>query len=100
MSLFIHLANLIYLGSYAVRDLLWLRCLTCCALCLGATYFATRPEPLLAPVIWQSVSAAINFVQILLILDRRRLQRSDDYSECVFSDLSRDQMLVLLRCAA
>ena len=61
MNYFIHIANVIYLSSYAVRDLLWLRILTFCALCLGTTYFATRPDPLLAPVIWQAVSAAINF---------------------------------------
>ena len=101
MSLFIHIANIIYLGSYAVRDMLWLRCLTFCALCLGVSYFASRPEPLLAPILWQSVSAAINLGQIIRI-SRQRVSRieAEPNPEDVFEHLSRSEMIALLARAS
>jgi hypothetical protein len=66
----LHFANILYLASYSVRDILWLRLLTVAAmLCLGWCYWTSGN---FSPFAWQSVFLAINVFQIwLLILERR-----------------------------
>ncbi len=50
MEVLIHSANVIYLVSYTMREILWLRVFTV----IGATclifYFYLQPEPLLTPI--------------------------------------------------
>jgi hypothetical protein len=75
----IHVANVLYLVSYLVKDILWLRVLTVVA---GATlmpYFALRAEPLWAPVAWNVLFIGINVYQIyLLVLERRPVRLEED----------------------
>jgi hypothetical protein len=73
----LHLANLLYLLSYSVRDILWLRMITIVAMVLlGAFYFATEQW---APVYWQAAFLGINlFHVVLLVHERRPIQLSEE----------------------
>ncbi|HAC91688.1 MAG TPA: hypothetical protein DCF63_13830 [Planctomycetaceae bacterium] len=72
----LHVANILYLWSYSVRDILWLRVITVIAmLLLGGYYFATNQ---FAPVCWQTAFLVINIFHIgLLIYERRPIQLTD-----------------------
>ncbi len=68
----ITVANVLYLASYSVRDILWLRVLTVVASVLLIPYYALQSSPLIAPIGWNAVFVAINAYWIVrLILDRR-----------------------------
>jgi len=72
MIVFIHIANAIYLGSYLVKDILWLRVLTVTAGLVILGYYAWMPMPIWAGVFWNILFVAINIRQIeLLLLERR-----------------------------
>jgi hypothetical protein len=74
--LLLHVANVIYLASYSVRDMLWLRILTVIAMvCLGWYYLEMA---LFTPLGWQAVFLSINLVQIwLLVYERRPVKLTD-----------------------
>lgn len=66
----LHVANVLYLISYSLRDILWLRVATVLAmLCLGWCYWACHENYALA---WQSAFLAINLFQIALLIYERR----------------------------
>ncbi len=66
----LHVANVLYLASYSVRDILWLRVLTVLAmLCLGWCYLACGATNAL---LWQGAFLVINLVQIGFLLHERR----------------------------
>ena len=52
MEALIHSANVLYLVSYTMRDILWLRVFTVIAACCLIPYFYFQTEPLLAPIYW------------------------------------------------
>lgn len=102
MDVFIHVANAIYVFSYLVRDILWLRCLTVVA---GATllpYFYLND--LWPPIVWGLIFIAINVWQIrLLLLERRPVQLSDaeqQLYQMVFRGLKPREFLNLLKFAS
>ena len=64
MELLINLANVLYLLSYFVRDMLRLRVLTVVAGACLAIYFYLLPEPLMIAVYWNLAFIAINMVRI------------------------------------
>lgn len=68
----IHIANMIYLGSYLVRDILWLRILTVVGLTFAVSFFCVRLEPTSAPVFWHVVFVAVNLYQIFRLVQTRR----------------------------
>jgi hypothetical protein len=79
VTVLIHIANVLYLASYLVKDILWLRALTVVAGLTLIPYFALRPEPLWAPVAWNVVFTAINVYQIyVLFLERRPVRLTED----------------------
>ena len=96
----LHAANILYLGSFLTRDMLWLRLLTCCGLALGATYFSCQAAPMYGPAAWHVAFLVINGVQIVrLVRERRRLTLSAEQeavARAAFADLSREEMLTLL----
>ena len=100
IQLCIHVANLFYLVSFLVRDMLWLRVLTCCGLLMGMVFFACQPLPMYGPTAWHVVFLVINGAQIRrLVLERRRLRlthRQERFGAATFHDLSRDEILALL----
>ena len=101
MEYFINLANLLYLFSYLVRDILWLRILTVVAASCLLPYFYFRPEPLLTPIYWNLGFTVLNLYWIVrLILERRPvvLQGNDlRLYQLVFRCLTPREMVQLLR---
>ena len=61
----LHLANVLILCSFMVRDILLLRLLSILAGIFFSYYFLTLPEPMWDPVLWNSLFAVVNVVQIL-----------------------------------
>ena len=98
---FVHVANVGFLCSYLVRDILWLRSLTIVAIfALGPYYYH---HDLWAPIAWGGLFVAINVVQIyLLILERRPVRLSAEEQELyqlAFRTLTPREMLKLLKLA-
>jgi Popeye protein conserved region len=68
----ITVANVIYLVSYSVRDILWLRVLTVVAAGLLIPYYMMQVVPLRAAIGWNVVFIAINCYWIVRLLIERR----------------------------
>jgi CRP-like cAMP-binding protein len=72
MVVLIHVANVLYLGSYLVKDILWLRVLTVVAGTVLLAYYVFQPTPLWPAIAWNCLFTAINLRQIhVLLLERR-----------------------------
>ncbi|MCY6380522.1 cyclic nucleotide-binding domain-containing protein [Hoeflea prorocentri] len=72
-------ANVVYLFSYSVRDILWLRILTVAGATLLMPYYYFQAAPLWAPIGWNIVFIAINIFWITkLALDRRPVPFTDE----------------------
>lgn len=72
MEYFINIANILYLFSYFVRDMFWLRVLTVIAASCLTVYFYFRPEPLMAAVYWNLFFIALNVYWVFRLLLERR----------------------------
>jgi hypothetical protein len=70
--LWITAANVLYLASYSVRDILWLRVLTVVAAILLIPYYEMQQVPLTAAIGWNVVFIAINAYWIVRLLIERR----------------------------
>ena len=78
MAYLLHTANVLYLLSYLVKDILWLRLLTVVAGALLMTWALLQPQPLWASLAWNSLFLAINLVQSWrLVLERRPVRLSE-----------------------
>ena len=78
MAYLLHAANVLYLLSYLVKDILWLRLLTVVAGLLLMTWALLQPQPLWASLAWNSLFLAINVVQSWrLVLERRPVHLSE-----------------------
>jgi len=98
----VHVAHVLYLCSYLVRDILWLRVLTVVAgLSLLPYYFNCGAEPLWASIAWNLLFALVNIVQIAILAGERwprRLEPAEQQlHEQVFSDLSIGEFRRLLK---
>ncbi len=104
MDFFIHVANILYLFSYLVRDILWLRMLTVVAISCLMPYFYFRPEPLMAPIYWNLAFTVINLYRIhLLLLERKPVQLKEEEQQLhrmVFRIMKPREMLKLLKLAS
>lgn len=75
----INAANVLYLASYSVRDILWLRILTVVGALLLIPYYVLQPLPLMAAIGWSAVFIAINAYWIArLIIERRPVHLTTD----------------------
>lgn len=75
MDAFIHTANVLFLLSYLVRDILWLRLLTIVAILTLMPYYAAND--LLPPLLWNGAFTALNVYQVYrLLLERRPVRLS------------------------
>ena len=103
MDYLLHFSNILYLGSYLMRDMLWLRVLTVIAGCCLIPYYYSRSEPMMAAIYWNLGFGVINFVQIVLLLIERRSVRltSDEQRlyQIAFRNLKPREMLRLLKLA-
>lgn len=78
-NVWITAANILYLVSYSVRDILWLRILTAVASLLLIPYYEAQPTPLIAAIEWNAVFIAINLFWIVqLIVERRPIHLTPD----------------------
>ena len=101
MEALIHFANVIYLVSYVMRDILWLRIFTVvAALCL-IFYFYSLPKPLLTPVYWNALFVALNVFWIGRLLQERRpvrlTEEEQQLCDLVFRLVSPREMIALLK---
>ena len=99
LSILMHAANVLYLISYSVRDILWLRIITVLAILLLIPYLYTQCDDI-GPVVWNALFIAINVVRIQMLLAERRPPRLSDREkrlhQLAFSRLDPREMLNLL----
>lgn len=77
----ITVANVLYLASYSVRDILWLRVLTVVAAVLLIPYYALQQSPLIVAIAWNALFIAINVYWIVrLSIERRPVSFTPDES--------------------
>jgi CRP-like cAMP-binding protein len=77
LSILVSVANVIYLVSYSVRDILWLRILTIIGATLLLPFYYLQPEPLWTPFVWNLVFITINVFWVAkLLLERRPVKFS------------------------
>jgi CRP-like cAMP-binding protein len=103
MVVLIHVANVLYVVSYLVKDILWLRLLTVVAGSVLLAYYALLPVPLWAAIGWNVVFLVINLRQIqLLLLERRPVRLSPEelrLHQLAFRSLTQREFAKLLRIA-
>jgi CRP-like cAMP-binding protein len=102
-DLLIHAANMLFLVAYMVRDILWLRILTVIATFCLIPYYFTRAEPMMVPIYWSLLFAALNVYWIVrLLLERAPMKLNADEQrlcELVFRTMSPREMITLLKLA-
>ena len=76
MESLVFAANILYLCSCMVRDILHLRILTIVAACILVTYFYNQAEPMMTVVYWKLFFVALNAFQLYHIL-RGRIRATD-----------------------
>ena len=103
IDLLIHAGNVLYLIAFMVRDILWLRILTVIAAACLVPYYYFLPEPLMTPIYWNLVFAALNIYWICrLLLERLPVTLSADEQrlcELVFRTVTPREMIKLLKLA-
>jgi CRP-like cAMP-binding protein len=102
---FIHIANVLLLIAYTVRDILWLRLFALASSLIAIPYFALQPQPLWEATGWSALFAAINLFQSWrLFLERRPVKLTPDEEgvcQLVFQmDLPPRKVLQVLSIAA
>jgi Popeye protein conserved region len=97
---FIHVANVLLVVAYSVRDILWLRLFAVGASLISIPYFVLQPTTLWAPLSWSVVFAAINLLQSWrLFIERRpvRLTPEEEHiRRLVFENLPPRKVLQVL----
>ena len=70
MEALVYIANVLYLASYFMSDLLRLRLrlLTVTAACVLVAYFSLQPEPMITVICWDLFYVALNMFQIFRIV--------------------------------
>ncbi len=103
-ELLIHVANVLYLFAFMVRDILWLRILTVIAAACLIPYFYFQPEPLLTPIYWNLVFTALNIFWIVrLLLESRPVKLNEEEQrlcELVFRTMTPREMVKILKLAS
>ncbi len=103
MAYLIHVANVMFLLSYLVKDILWLRLLSILGGCLLMITYVAAVPPLLTPLAWGAVFAGINGYQIyLLVLERRPVRLKEEelrLYQLVFRSLTPREFVKLLKLA-
>lgn len=72
LDVLVNIANVVYLWSYSVRDIFWLRVLTVLAGGLLLPYYYLQASPLWLPIGWNVFFIGINLFWITLLLSERR----------------------------
>jgi hypothetical protein len=97
---FLHVANVLLLVAYSVRDILRLRLFAVASALIAIPYFVLQPTPLWVPIAWSSVFAAINLFQSWrLFVERRPVKltpEEDEVRRLAFEDLPPRKVLQVL----
>lgn len=73
VEVYVHIANVLFLLSYLVREIFILRVLTVVAgLVLLPYYFLVEGGPLIVPIIWSFVFSGVNIYQLIALFRERR----------------------------
>ena len=72
MDIWFHLANVLYVASYLVTDIMWLRALAVLGGLSSLTWTLTTPTPSLTFIGWTLVYNTINMIQIARLWHERR----------------------------
>jgi len=85
------IANTLYVVSYMLTSMLWLRVLAIVAAASTVPYFYFQVEPLWSALFWQGCFLLVNLVNLLILLYQRRSTHFDDDEQQAyrirFSDL-------------
>jgi CRP-like cAMP-binding protein len=97
---FIHIANILLLAAYCVRDILWLRLFAVASSIIALPYLMFQPTPLWAAFGWSVLFAGINiFHAWRLFRERRPVQLTSEEEEVrrlAFGDLPPREVLRVL----
>jgi CRP-like cAMP-binding protein len=97
------IANSLYVISYMLTSMLWLRVLAILAAASTFPYFYLQPEPLWSALFWQSCFLAVNAANLIVLLYSMRPPRFDELESLAyrlkFSDLKPHEAAVLFRLA-
>ena len=85
MDIWFHLANVLYVGSYLVTDILWLRALAVAGGLSSLTWTLTAPTPSSTLIGWTLVYNAINIVQIARLWRERRPVRLEAAAQVLYA---------------
>jgi hypothetical protein len=103
MVVLIHVSNVLYLLSYLVKDILWLRLLPVVAGSVLLAYYVLLPVPLWAAIGWNVIFLVINLRQIqVLLLERRPVRLSPEelrLQQLAFRSLTQREFAKLLKLA-
>jgi hypothetical protein len=72
LSVFIDLSNLIFIGAYSVKDVLWLRLLAILGNLVAVPYYVLQAEPLWTLTMWSFLFISIHAVRAWGIMKERR----------------------------
>jgi hypothetical protein len=97
------IANTIYLISYMVTSMVWLRMLAIIGAVSTFPYFYFQVEPLWSALFWQSCFLAVNLVNLLVLLYSMRKASFDEHEQLAyqmkFSDLKPYEMRPIFKYA-
>lgn len=103
MDALLHVANVLYLFSYSVKDIMLLRVLTVVAATCLLPYFFFQPEPMMAAIAWNVLFTVMNVYRIVLLyLERRPVyfdEKEQELYKAAFASLSPHQFAKLLKIA-
>lgn len=101
MEALVHAAYVLYLLSYLMRDILWLRVFTVIAAVCLVVYFYWRPDPLLTAISWNLVFVVLNLYWIVrLLFERRPVSMNEEQArlhQLAFNTMKPRDMLTLLK---
>jgi len=84
MIVLIHIANVLFVFSYLVKDILWLRVLTVVAGLTLLSYYLLQPMPLWAAIGWNILFLSINLWQVKVLLLERRPVRFEPHEQRLY----------------
>lgn len=104
MEWLLHIANVLYLASYSVKDIMALRVLTVVAASCLLPYFFFQPEPLMAAIAWNVLFTVMNLYRIVLLYRERRTvyfdEKETELYRAAFPSLTNQQFGKLLKIAS
>ena len=79
-----NLSNLIFIGAYWVKDILWLRLLAMAGSLVLIPYYLFQKDPLWTPFVWSCVFITIHAIRAWGIMkERRPIAFSGDEQFCI-----------------